>query len=355
MQPQPDDTSISLPVTFDYRGGRNENKKNKIILAIVVVVLSIIIIVGTLLSDTATIINKVLILCCTLYASLLILRFVVFRERYFSDIYESLKELDFQPSVTTIWKIFDIDYSYPYIAYFKNGTKGIFVKMEKGTITGAGDNICYNHYEAISNAYNKAHSLNMDIRHIDYMDSVGNDSRLQVLYDSLQEVENPDMEEMLIDIYSNLQAEMSLNYASFDIYLFISRDRIENFTYNVQSVCNIMLGGNFITYRVLNRSDIRSVCMALFNLHDFSVTESCEEVLSGESYKGIVPIRIIHDDGTEEKLNKTQEEKRIETEERARKMEEAKAEAKEKRRYKKSKEDNAIHINKDDDDDLGLF
>ena len=33
MQPQPGDYSISLPITFDYKGGRGENKKGKVILA----------------------------------------------------------------------------------------------------------------------------------------------------------------------------------------------------------------------------------------------------------------------------------------------------------------------------------
>lgn len=354
MQPQPQDTSISIPITFDYKGGRNENKKNKIILTIILILVDIIGITGTIMSDNEFY-KKVVIVAGIFYVVLLLLRYFVFHERYYSDIYETLKEMDFTPNVTTIWKIFDIDYTYPYIAYFKNGSKGIFVKMEKDAVTGKGDTARFDHYEAISEAYNKAHALNMDIRHIDYMDNVGNDSRLQELYDNLKEVKNPDMEDMLIDIYQNLQNEMSLNYASFDIYLFISRDKIDNFVYNMQSVCNTMIGGNFITYRALNRSDIRSVCMALFNLHDFSVTDSCEEVLHGDQHRGIIPISLIHSDGTVEKLNETQEEKKIRLQEQARRQQEARLEAKAAKKRNKKKGKGQDVQKEDESDDLNLF
>lgn len=355
MQPEPKDTTIRLPITFDYKGGRNETKKNKWILAGVSVVLCLVIIIGIFINNNLSIIVRLLYSVGVLYAFLLFLRFFVFKEQYYSDIYESLKEVNFLVPVTCIWKIFDVDYTYPYVAYFKNGMKGIFVKMEKDAVTGKGENACFNHYEAISDALNKAHSKNMNIRHIDYMDNVGNDSRLKDLYEGLKDVENPDMEEMLIDIYDNLQDEMSLDYASFDIYLFLSRDKIENFMYNVQTVCNSMLGGNFITYRVLNRADLRTVCMALFNLHDFSVVSSCEEVLHGESHRGIVPIRIIHEDGTQEKLNKTQEEKRVELEERVRKQKEQKAEMRNKKRNKRKKEVANQDLQDSSNDNIDLF
>lgn len=354
MEPSKDDVTVNIPVTFDYKGGRNENKKNKIIATLVCIVLCTIGIVGTWLNDDIILWKKVLLIVAIFSAELFFVRFYILHEVYYSDIFEQLKEVKNIMPVTKIWSIFDIEYDYPYICYFKNGMKGIFVKMEKDAITGKGKNARYDHYEAISDAYNLGHSLNMDIRHIDYMDNVGNDPRLVALYDGLKDVSNPDMEEALIDIYSNLQDEMSQNYSSFDIYLFLTRDKLENFTYNVQNVCNTMLGGNFITYRVLNRNDIRTVCIALFNLHDFSVTDACEEVLKNQSHRGIVPIKIIHPDMTEEKLNDTQEEKRIKAEEAARKAQEAKAEAKaEKARKRKAKK--GIEEEKVSDEDLDLF
>lgn len=341
MTPQPGDTSINLPITFDYKGGRGENKKGKIILSIADVLLTIIFTVGCASNDNLEIWMRFLLPCVVLYIGLFILRFFVFRELWFSDVYETLKATDYDLKLDQIWQIFDIDFEYPYICYFKNGYKGIFVRMEKDAITGKVGDAQFDHYSAIGDAYNVAHSLNMNIVHIDYMDNVGNDTRMQKLYDDLVFVENPDMQEMLIDIYSNLQDEMSQNYASFDIYLFLTRDKLNNFVYNMQTVCNYMLGGNFITYKVLDRFEISRVCVALFNLHDFSIVEACENVLSGVEHHGVIPIKVKHGDGTEEIFNKTTAEKNVIAAENARKQKERLAEQERQKAEAKQRKKNA--------------
>lgn len=327
MTPQPGDYSINLPITFDYKGGRGQEKKGKIILSIIDVVLTVIISVACATNVNLDTYLRVCIPLGVCYIGLFIIRYFVFRELWFSDIYETLKATDYELKLDSIWQIFDIDFNYPYICYFKNGYKGIFVRMEKDAITGKPEENMYDHYEAIGDAYNIAHSLNMNIVHLDYMDNVGNDSRMQKMYDDLAFVENPDMQEMLIDIYSNLQDEMSMNYASFDIYLFMTKDNISNFVYNMQAVCNRMIGGNFITYKVLDRYEIAKVCVALFNLHDFSIVDACENVLQGVNHHGIIPISLTHGDGTVEEFNKTIAEKKIIAEENKRHNMEAAAEA----------------------------
>ena len=341
MTPQPGDTSINLPITFDYKGGRGENKKGKIILSIADVLFTVIFTVGCASNDNLEIWMRFLLPCVVLYIGLFILRFFVFRELWFSDVYETLKATDYDLKLDQIWQIFDIDFEYPYICYFKNGYKGIFVRMEKDAITGKVGDAQFDHYSAIGDAYNVAHSLNMNIVHIDYMDNVGNDIRMQKLYDDLVFVENPDMQEMLIDIYSNLQDEMSQNYASFDIYLFLTRDKLNNFVYNMQTVCNYMLGGNFITYKVLDRFEISRVCVALFNLHDFSIVEACENVLSGVEHHGVIPIKVKHGDGTEEIFNKTTAEKKVIAAENARKQKERLAEQERQKAEAKQRKKNA--------------
>ena len=341
MTPQPGDTSINLPITFDYKGGRGENKKGKIILSIADVLLTVVLTVGCALNENLEIWMRFLLPCIIFYIGLFILRFFVFRELWFSDVYETLKATDYDLKLDQIWQIFDIDFEYPYICYFKNGYKGIFVRMEKDAITGKVGDAQFEHYSAIGDAYNVAHSLNMNIVHIDYMDNVGNDTRMQKLYDDLVFVENPDMQEMLIDIYSNLQDEMSQNYASFDIYLFLTRDKLNNFVYNMQTVCNCMLGGNFITYKVLDRFEISRVCVALFNLHDFSIVEACENVLSGVEHHGVIPIKVKHGDGTEEIFNKTTAEKKVIAAENARKQKERLVEQERQKAEAKQRKKNA--------------
>lgn len=357
MQPTPDDVTITLPITFDYRGGRQENKKGKILSTIVIILVTGIVFAGLVTRDSE-LWQKVIYCFADLYIGLFLLRFFVFKELHFSDMYEELKAKDFILDTTAIWQIFDIEFDYPYISYFKNGYKGIFVKMEKGAITGKPDTAIYDHYEAISDAYNRAHSLNMNLVPIDYMDNVGNDDRLTRLYNELSDVTNPDMQDMLIDIYNNLQEEMSENYASFDIYLFLTKDNLNNFIYNVQSVLSTMLGGNYITYKVLNRADIQGVCIALFNLYDFSIVEACENVLSKNYHSGVIPISLTDAEGNVEIFNKTTEEKRIIAAEEARKRVEQRKEQESNKRHRKEQKKTGVVYNPLDniqDEELDMF
>lgn len=361
FQPKPEDTSINIPITFDYKGGRGQNVKGKIIVGVGAVVLTAIGIAGTVTNKNLEMWMRIIIPFAIFYVGLFILRFVVFNELWYSDVYEGLLATDYELPIGNIWQIFDIDFNYPYIAYFKNGYKGIFVRMEKDAITGKSDTAMFDHYEAVGDAYNIAHALNMNIVHIDYMDNVGNDSRLQKMYDDLSFVENPDMHEMLIDIYEHLREEMSRNYASFDIYLFMTRDNVNNFVYNMQAVCQRMLGGNFITYKVLDRYEIAKVCVALFNLHEFSIVDACESVLQNEFSSGIIPISVTHGDGTVEELNKTVAEKKVieaenrrRAKERFQEEEKRKAEAKAARRAARRGEKQAKKAPKQDEE-VSLF
>lgn len=352
--PQEGDTSFSIPVTFGYKGGRASNVKSKILTIIVFIGVAI---VGTIISwkvDSFFLWQKIVCNIVVLYACLLIIRFIGLKEQYFSDMFEETKARNGILKISNIWGIFDISTTYPYTCFFKNGYKGLFVRMERDTITGKDNNADFIHYGALGDAYNLAHALNMNMVHVDYMDNVGNDPRMEKLYADLNDVTNPDMQDMLVDIYDNLTDIMKMNYSSFDVYLFLTRDKLDSLVYNVQSVASKMTGGNFISYKILNRIEIAGVCTALFNLEDFSVIEACEMVHDKAEHRGIIPIRVIKSNGTEIKLNKTQEEKKRDLQEQAKRAEDAKAERRRRRNNKKFKiSEDTVDVGKDEE--INLF
>lgn len=365
MQPQDGDYSIQIPITFDYKGGRGEySVKNKIILTVVFIVLFIIATVFLCFTGIE-VWQKLLYIVATFCVLLWLFRYIVMNESYFSDIYETMLERDFSLYTEDMWQIFDIDTTYPYICYFKNGQKGIFVSMEKDAIIGKPASAVYDHYEAISEAYNLAHSLNMNIVHIDYMDNVGNDKRLQEMIEESGDIKNPDMRNMIRDIYTNLEDEMTTNYASHDIYLFLTREDKSNFFYNVQGVANTMLGGNFITYTVMDRDELSIMCSELFNFYEFSVLNACHQLIKDEVVGGIRPISVTHGDGTVEVLNLTTKEAELERETKARQEYEREEEQRNKRHKKRREEREKkklkkkgvnVDVNSDDTDtDLDLF
>lgn len=333
MRPEVDDTTIRMPITFDYNGGRGDKKRGNIISAIIIIILTIIFVVGIIRNDDLAVGQKVIFSGLVLLISMILIRFKILHELTYSDAYETLKEEDYTPGTQAFWGIYEIDSTYPYICHYKDGKHGIFIKMEKDVVVGKPDDVAYNHYEAISSAYQMAGSMNMNMCHIDYMDNVGNDPRLRKLYENLSECDNPDLKEMMISIYSNLQDEMSRDYASFDIYLFTSKGHLKQLEYNVKACVDCLLQGNYLTYKALDIEGIRATCMAVLNLSEFSALEACDNIFKASSFKGIIPIRVEHVDSIEE-LNKTQEQIRQENAERLQAELDAK-EAKRNRRRRK--------------------
>ena len=162
MKPGINDRVVKLPITFNYKGGRGANMKFKVIFSLILICVMILGIIVLSFSELL-LVFKVGIILLVMYVTLFVLRMFVFNEMHFSDMYEELLEKDFQVGISTVWQIFEISPSYPYICYYKNGYKGLFVRMEMGTVTGKSDTVMYDHYEAISDAYNMAHSLNMNM------------------------------------------------------------------------------------------------------------------------------------------------------------------------------------------------
>lgn len=353
MKPEPDDTTINLPITFDYSGGRGDNKKGDILASIVLTVLFLLFFIGTIRNNEKEWYMKIVICLAIFIAYSMFIRFKIFREKTYSDAYESLKEINFTPSTDSYWGIYEIDLFYPYICHFKDGKKGVYLKLEKDVVVGKPETIMFDHFDGISDAYNLAGSLNINLCHIDYMDNVGNDSRILGLYNELENCENADLRDIMLSIYSNLQVEMSHDYASFDVYLLTTRGRVDQLWYNVQMICDRFLRGNYLSYKILDLEGVRSTCMAVLNLKEFSAVEACENIFKGNSHRGIVPIKVEHLDGEITIINKTQ--KQIAEDNIAKAEEELKL-RESKNKSKKSKPTNKTEVVKDFDSirkDLG--
>lgn len=316
MKPELGDTTVSLPVTFDYHGGRVAERKHIWLQAIVTVVLVLFLCI-LVFQASKPLYLRLIIVGVIIFATQWFLRFVTFKEAIYSNAYERLKEDDFTPSTSTFWGIFDIDNEYPYIAHFKSGISGVFVMLEKDVIVGKPETIMYDHYEAISQAYNTAAHNNIGMVQIDYMENVGNDPRLRQMFAELNNCNNQEMRDMMLSLYSHLQEEMSLNYASYDVYLFYCRGKTDNLWYNSTLVLNDLLNGNYLSYKALDIEGVRKSCMGLFNLEDFSAVDACNKAFDNSNYRGIVPIELMRVDGESVKLNKTVAEKQEEARQRA--------------------------------------
>lgn len=351
MRPQMGASSVTLPVTFDYSGGRRDSRKSRILWAVIVGVIGLIMGIGIITSEGGNLALNIIGGVFVLYLVSLLIRFAFLKEGKIRRERIQLIDEDYRMSTNSIWGIYDISSQYPYYCRFRNGKSGLFIRLNKDVILGKYSESEYEHYEAIGDALNLAGASRVQICHLDYMDNVGTDERLEESFINLSEVANPDIKDVLTDMFSYLQNQMMLRVTTFDVYLFMWSGSDISAWNTIQRILSCFLEANYRSYHVLTREDLRELPKILYNLHDFSVVGASSHAFATEDYTGVVPIRKVMPDGSEEVYNKTMEQKREERE-RALKEQELRREELKKRK-EQSKKDKKNK--KKDDEEFDLF
>ncbi len=347
MRPEMGDSSITLPVTFDYSGGRRDSNKSKILWSSILGVVGLIVGVGIITNKEGSIITNIVLGVLEIFAVAMIIRFPILKEGKIRRNNIELIDNDYKFPEKKFWGIYNIDSNYPNYCRFRNGQSGLFVRLNKDVILGKYSESEFEHYEAIGDALNLAGADQVRICHVDYMDNVGTDERLEDSFIKLSEVENPDIKELLTDMYGYLQQQMMLRVTTFDVYVFMWSGSDINAWNTIQRILSCFLEANYRSYHILNQNDLRELSKVLNNLTDFSVIDAMSNAFEVSEYKGVVPIRKVNMFGDEIVYNKTQEQKRREQEQKIKEQEIRKEELK----RKKSK----VKNRKEEDDEIDLF
>ncbi|AFQ30068.1 hypothetical protein P4493_04470 [Bacillus thuringiensis] len=354
MRPKKGERVINLPITFSKRSEGTVNKTTLFWVIAISTVLFLIYVYGVL-TGSKPFYYKIPLALLSTYVYTFILRFLVFQEGRISDAYETMVEKDYEQSTNAFWNIYNISPKPPFTVHYANGLKGIFVRLDKDVVVGQEDNMEFTHFEKLADMYNVAHRLGLDMVNIDYMDIVGNDSRMQSMYAKASNCENESLKQILLSMCGYLEYEMSLDYTSYDVYLFTGRISEEALFYNVREVLDAGMYANYKSYTLIDPNQLRNMTQSIMNLENFSRLQAEKEVIMNTLSKTITPIKLIREDGTEEIYNKT----RAQLEEDKKFQEAMKAEEKRKKKEsknKKSKTSDVVKENKDESQDkLGDF
>lgn len=312
MRPTMGSRTMMLPLTFDYSGGRKDSNKSKIIFAIGLLIIGIIVSLGVLFNGQKSILLNLPISCIILFVVGLIIRYPMMGEGKVRKDYEDIERNDLERGFEDIWGIYSIDDVYPYYCRFRNGRSGLYIRLNKDVILGKYSESEYHHYEAIGDAYNLVGANNIQMCHVDYMDNVGTDDRLVNSFVNLSRCDNTDVKDLLTDILTYQQNQMMERVTTFDVYLFTWRGSDINAWGCIQQVIACFLEANFISYRVLDRDDLRNLAKTLYNLKDISVVSALMSAFGASTVtdvSGITPIKVVKGTGEEYILGKTREEK----------------------------------------------
>ena len=349
MQPSKGDTSVSIPVTFDNKTSYNSRQEGRwgwTFLLLGVWLLSVIFVIT--LSDTSF---QFFYPFISFFVLSYIFRFLIMSENYYKKKRRIMIENDYVFDHDVFWNVYDISDRAPYIMYLGSGVKCIAVAFDKDVIVGKGYNANYEHHEAIKEALRQVAKRGVDIMHIDYMDTVGKDDRLQGLFRIADNAENPDIQTVLTRIYDHIDYKMNKAYASYDVYCFYSTKNDNIFWDDVRVLTAYFLKANYLKPRVLSKDDISELVPTLFNLQEFSITQANDAIFRGKD-NGKNRIKLIWRDrgyGDLEVVNLTPEEEELMAKTK-------KSEKKVKRKRGKLRESLSGSRNKDTkDEEINLF
>ena len=336
MRPTMGDSYITLPITFDYHGGRKDSQKTKKMWAWILGIVGFIVSIGILTNKDSSLFVNIPFSAIFFYVVLLCIRYLLLDEKRVRANYAGMMKNDLQLDNSVIWGIYDVESSYPYICRYRNGKSGLFIALNKDVILGKYIESEFEHYEAIGDAYNLAGASRVQIIHIDYMDNVGTDERLEESFISLGEVSNPDLKNLLTEVFSYQQEQMMKNVSTFDVYAFLWTGSDNSAWNTIQRILACFLDANYRSYHVLNALDLRELTKVVMNLEEFSVVKASSGAFETAVSSSITPILFVGTDGVETKLGKTKEERQEEAKQKAA---EQKALENEKERRKRSKRD----------------
>ena len=307
MKPEKNDNYIQIPVTFDSSSKPGGLTNDKFILAILVMGVWLALSIFIMFSEW-TLFQKIGFDLISFIISLSFSRYIILRERYFMKRRNELQEKDYKITYSNFWNIYEVTNSYPYICRYANGLKAIFVMFEKDVIVGRDLDNDYYHYEAIAEAYLQMSKRGIDCMHIDYMDTVGKDDRINVLFDMASKSENPILGDVLTRIFDNVEGIMQSSYASYDVYCFYYAGKDELFMDELDVVINAFLEGNYLRYTVLDKEAIGELVKSVFNIEKFSVNYASEKLFSDIGSTSYLKPIWVERAGERKILNKTREE-----------------------------------------------
>lgn len=336
MRPQLGDVNITLPITFDYSGGRKDKNKSAKLWSVILSVIGLIITIGILIGNQRIYV-KIPLAIVVVLAFMFVIRFLLLKESSKKENYKKLLANDYKLDYKTIWGIYRVEDAHPYYCRFRNGKSALYIRLNKDVILGKYAESEYQHYEAISDAYNLAGAGKVQMVHIDYMDNVGTDERLEESFISLEDVSNPDLKDLLTDIYGFQQSNMLRRVSTFDVYAFIWTGSDITAWNTISRILNCFLDANYRSYQILNERDLRELTKVVFNLNDFSVVDASSNVFETDESSSIVPISVEDVNGEVTILNKTSEEKKAEREAKRKESEARQREIDRRKKEKRSK------------------
>ncbi|EQF29691.1 hypothetical protein QEW_4638 [Clostridioides difficile CD160] len=306
MRPEKNSDVVKIPLTFDFKSKGFGDSSGKIIIIILILIFWGI--TSLIALFKLSLMLKILYPLLSFIVFINIIRFLVLRELYFRKKRKELLDNQYLFKHTVFWNICDISDTYPYVAQFANNLRGIFVLFKNSEIVSKGEDGMFEHHEALGESYRELSRRNIFFSHIDYMDSVGKDDRMNNHFSKLDKIENQDLKELLTIIFDNMQYEMKNYYACYDAYCFYFKGRADLFFDDLKVILDKMLLANYEEYTILDKNGISDLAKKTFNIDEFSATNTINEIFKSVIETNFITVIWTENNGIRTRISQTSEE-----------------------------------------------
>lgn len=282
MQPSKDQDFVQVPLTFNSRYRGSDKKGSRLLFGFLYILLFII---GTIVSMTRdTFGSKLTVFLVVTVVVVYLFRFHIFSEMKYRESLRQIKKNDFLFDIDLLWGITDITENFPSVCTLTNGQKAIFVAMKKGVTVGKGGDYFFEHQNVIADAYKLLSDSNVEFSFIDYMDNLGNDSRIETLFEDVTSLsaDAPNLRDLMTMQYSYLELTMTKTFTSYDVFVFYYKPTNEEAWVDIESALGILKNANYDSYRVMGKQEIAQFASTLYGLNGLSFNHA-QDLVHGKS------------------------------------------------------------------------
>lgn len=278
-------------------------------LSIVAIVLSLIVIIVSLGSEdrNSTFLSYVVYLGIWGIISSLVLRFIVFEEKFYYKMYKELEKYE-TTSPALFWNISSIkDTEYGAIVTYSDARIGVFVKMRRDTITGKRDGFDEIHYDAFSDFYHDVVGNRYSFVQMNIMEQAGKDPRLNELSKLVNKNKNPSVQKLMELEIGYIKNITNKSLYESDYFLFYTNDMSKSDVIidEISECCMGLQNGAFTGFEILGSIGIVDLVKEIYAVNYFNATEASLMMFSNQSAGSIVPLiidGIVWTDGNKQKL-----------------------------------------------------
>ena len=313
-----DNTGKKMFIPMNVEGGIwNEHFITTPKFVCIVLILLAFVIILMMLGDeqrNSTVLSYVVYLGIWGFISSLVLRFIVFEEKFYYKMYKELEQYE-TTSPALFWNISSIkDTESGAIVTFSDGRVGIFVKMRRDTITGKKDGFDEIHYDAFSDFYHDVVGSRYSFVQMNIMEQAGKDPRLNELSKLVTKNSNPSIQKLMEMEIGYIKNITNRSLYESDYFLFYTTDmaKVDSIIDEISECCLGLQNGAFTGFEILGSIGIVDLVKEVYAVNYFNATEASLLMFSNQSAGSLIPLMldgIVWTDGNKQKLTASERSK----------------------------------------------